>query len=92
MGIGWPMGTCTYQVRGLMGRTRVSGERPIGATSFRQQPTGVMPYTPPNLPRLVKKLLWVGGGKVLQGPQAYFLDMLQGPFRCFSAQSAAEQE
>ena len=31
-----PMGTATYGGKGFKERTRVTGERPIGAASFRQ--------------------------------------------------------
>ena len=37
----------TYGGKGFKGRTRVSGERPIGTTSFRQQSIQVSWHSPP---------------------------------------------
>ena len=44
------MGTAAYGGKGFKERARVSGERPIGAASFRQQYIGASCPTPPIAP------------------------------------------
>ena len=50
------MGTATCGGKGFVERTRVSGERPIGAASRRQHSAWVscQPTTPPPLPRCLR--------------------------------------
>ena len=44
------MGTATYRGRGFMERSRVSGEMPAGAASFRQQSAQASRHASPQSP------------------------------------------